>query len=97
MSAGLDWKAQASRGKTVRIEGQAGLWTITAIDDAVTPEGQDPNDNSILVLSGPALPVLTGEQTIVAFDAPVLTTQTVSVSVFQLRGGVRKAELGTTG
>jgi hypothetical protein len=82
---GFDWKAQGFLvGQAVeiegQIEGQTGLWEVVAIDDAVTPEGQDPNDNSILVLSGPALPVLTGEQTILGIDALVITTEVVNVT-----------------
>jgi Ca2+-binding RTX toxin-like protein len=89
--AGFDWKAQGFlAGQTVEIEGQAGLWTITAIDDAVTPAGQDPNDNSILVLSGPALPVLTGEQKILGIDALVITTITVAVMQTETGGIVTR-------
>ena len=89
---GFDWKAQGFLvGQTVTIEGQAGQWTVTAIDDAVTAEGQDPNDNSILVLSGPALPVLTGEQKILAFDALVLSTVVVDVTSTATGGIVSRA------
>ena len=89
---GFDWKAQGFLvGQTVTIEGQAGQWTVTAIDDATTPEGQDPNDNSILVLSGPALPVLAGEQTILAFDALVLSTVVVDVTSTATGGIVSRA------
>ncbi|HET9217470.1 MAG TPA: Calx-beta domain-containing protein, partial [Terriglobia bacterium] len=74
---GFDWKAQGFLvGQSVQIQGQPGVWTVTAINDV----GNDPNDNSILVLSGVPLPVLTGERTIVALDALVLTTQTVNIS-----------------
>ncbi|WP_371054953.1 matrixin family metalloprotease [Rhodosalinus sp. K401] len=66
---GIDWLALGFLpGQFVEIEGLAGSWTVEAIDDAVTPEGQDPNDNSILVLSGDPLPALAGEVTVTATD-----------------------------
>jgi len=90
--ADFDWKAQGFIvGQIAEIEGQAGLWTITGIDDAVTPAGQDPSDNSILVLSGPALPVLTGEQRILASDTPVISAVVVDVTKTATGGIVTRA------
>ena len=44
---GFDWKAEGFLvGQTVTIDG-VGTWTIEAINDVITPEGQDPNDNSL--------------------------------------------------
>ena len=89
---GFDWSAQGFlAGQNVQIEGQGGVWKVVAIEDAVTAAGQDPNDNSILVLSGPALPALTGEQKIVAFDALVDTTQTVDIAQTAQGGVVTRA------
>ncbi|MDX8463783.1 hypothetical protein, partial [Mesorhizobium humile] len=86
---GFDWKAQGFLpGQTVTIEGVAGSWTVISVEDAFYLDGngqkvpngsggflRDPNDNSILVLSGPALPAgLTGERKILAVDPLVLET-----------------------
>ncbi|MEM8693754.1 MAG: hypothetical protein AAGG57_17985 [Pseudomonadota bacterium] len=78
---GIDWLGLGFlAGQTVQIEGQTGQWLVESIDDAMTPEGQDPNDNSILVLSGDPLPVLTGEITVIGIDALVETTGTFAVT-----------------
>ncbi|MGD8331436.1 MAG: hypothetical protein PVJ49_18535, partial [Acidobacteriota bacterium] len=79
---GFDWKAEGFLvGQTVTIDGVGG-WTVEAIDDVITIEGQDPNDNSLLVLSGPSLaaydadPSPTNNGTaiveVIATDAPVI-------------------------
>ncbi|MBI3917574.1 MAG: hypothetical protein HY322_11275 [Betaproteobacteria bacterium] len=87
---GFDWKAQGFLiGQTVKIEGQVGEWTVVAIDDAVTPAGQDPNDNSILVLSGPSMALVAdGLHTITAFDKDVLTVDEVVDVVQTTAGGI---------
>ena len=78
---GFDWKAQGFLvGQTVKIKEQTGSWTVSAIDDFVTAEGADPNDNSILVLSGPSLPPLSGEQTIIGIDKEVNVSLEVDVA-----------------
>ncbi|MEO0465131.1 MAG: hypothetical protein AAF216_01205 [Pseudomonadota bacterium] len=80
---GIDWLALGFLpGQIVQIEGQTGQWTVESIDDAVINplEGADPNDNSILVLSGDPLPVLTGEITVIGIDALVETIGTFAVT-----------------
>ncbi|MEL7088209.1 MAG: hypothetical protein AAGL98_07165, partial [Planctomycetota bacterium] len=65
----VDWFALGFLpGQTVEIDGVDGTFTITEIRDQSTPEGRDPNDDSILVLEGAGLPRLNGLLTIAAFD-----------------------------
>jgi Ca2+-binding RTX toxin-like protein len=83
--AGFDWKAQGFLvGQTVTIEGLAGTWTVTAINDFdPNPNdsiGADPNDNSILVLAGPPLQAETAERLIIGIDPLVRTTLAVDVA-----------------
>ena len=92
--AGFDWKAEGFLpGQKVTIAGVDGLiWTVVSVEDAVYLDGsglevivdgqplRDPNDNSILVLSGPDFPELTGEQKIVAVDKLVLESVTYNVA-----------------
>jgi hypothetical protein len=88
---GFDWKAQGFLvGQTVIIEGQVGIWTVAAIDDAIPPGETlpDPNDNSILVLSGPVVPDIDGVQTITASDKDVITTNVVVDVVETTAGGI---------
>ena len=87
---GFDWKAIGFLvGQTVTIEGVVGEWTVAAIDDAVTPAGQDPNDNSILVLSGPSLAgVADGLLTITAEDKDVITIGAVVDVIETAAGGI---------
>ncbi|MBK5565794.1 hypothetical protein [Ensifer sp. SSB1] len=93
--AGFDWKAMGFLvGQTVQIAGQAGTWTVVAINDALIDplhpeEGADPNDNSILVLSGSSLVgVASGPLTITAIDKDVITVNK-SVDVAQtIAGGI---------
>jgi hypothetical protein len=75
--AGFDWRAQGFLvGQQITIDGLAGTWTVVAIDDAT----DDPNDNSILRLSGTvALPNETAIRRIIANDAPVFATAPVTV------------------
>ena len=81
-------------GQTVQIAGQSGTWTVVAINDALIDplhpeEGADPNDNSILVLSGSSLAgVASGSLTITAIDKDVITVNK-SVDVAQtIAGGI---------
>jgi len=90
-------------GQTVTIEGVEGLsWTVVSVEDAVYLDGndqavpdpenpdqdlRDPNDNSILVLNGPAFPALTGEQKIIAVDPLVLEAVTYDVA-YTTTGGI---------
>src|SRR5262249_49173097 len=79
--AGLDWKAQGFLvGQSVTIQGLAGTWTVAAINDFDPNPADaipaDPNDNSILVLTGAALPSLTADRLIVGTDR-LVRTQTV--------------------
>ncbi|HEX4998781.1 MAG TPA: Calx-beta domain-containing protein [Terriglobia bacterium] len=101
---GFDWKAQGFLvGQTVKIDDLDDVWTITAIDDALAYpdmpwEGSDPNDNSILVLSGPSLMAIAdGIHTITAFDKDVLTIDaTVSIAETEAGGIVsRPVDSGT--
>jgi len=86
---GFDWKAVGFLvGQTVAIDGVAGEWTVSAINDAIPP-GEilpDPNDNSILVLSGPELNFPDGEYTITAFDQDVETID-ATVDIFETTAG----------
>ena len=75
---GFDWKAQGFLvGQSVQIDGLAGSWTVTAIDDFDANPGDgvgaDPSDNSLLVLAGgPALAAQSLVDTVIrAIDAEV--------------------------
>jgi hypothetical protein len=89
--AGFDFAAAGFRpGQTLTIGGVTGSWTIVSIGDA----GADPNDNSILNLSGPALPVLAGPRTLTATDPLVSVTLAVTV-VASADGGTMTRAAGS--
>ncbi|WP_206521912.1 hypothetical protein [Mesorhizobium sp. M7A.F.Ca.CA.004.04.1.1] len=99
---GFDWKAMGFLvGQTVKIDNLPGVWTIVAINDAlINPanpaEGADPNDNSILVLSGPTLAsVADGPHTITAFDKDVITlNKSVDVATTTAGGIITRTDGG---
>ncbi|MEL6550929.1 MAG: hypothetical protein AAFQ54_11870 [Pseudomonadota bacterium] len=75
--ADIDWLALGFLpGQSVEIDGVDGRWTVASVEDATA----DPNDNSILVLTGDPLPALTGEITVRAFDALVETAGSFAVA-----------------
>ncbi|MBL8481462.1 MAG: hypothetical protein JNJ60_04660, partial [Rhodocyclaceae bacterium] len=102
--AGFDWKAEGFLpGQTVTIQGVTGTWTVVSVEDDVYRDGngnvvmvggvplRNPNDNSILVLSGPAFPAgvagLTLDKKIVAVDKQVLDTVPYNVA-YTTTGGI---------
>jgi len=88
---GFDWKGQGFLiGQTVQIEGMPGTWTVAAIQDhdpnLLDSIGADPNDNSILVLAGAALPSLTDERLVIGIDALVRTQAVLDAAPTSIGG-----------